>query len=51
MRGDANYTLVQVSINDLIMVVAFAPIVSFLLGVTEVQVPWETLLYWLRQEL
>ncbi|WP_448380225.1 ACR3 family arsenite efflux transporter [Gloeomargarita sp.] len=44
VRGDANYTLVQVSINDLIMVVAFAPIVSWLLGVTDVQVPWETLL-------
>ncbi len=44
VRGDANYTLVQVSINDLIMVVAFAPIVSLLLGVTDVQVPWNTLL-------
>ncbi len=43
-RGDATYTLVQVSVNDLIMVVAFAPIVAFLLGVTEVSVPWETLL-------
>ncbi len=44
VRGDANYTLVQVSINDLVMVVAFAPIAAFLLGVTEVAVPWETLL-------
>lgn len=43
VRGDANYTLVQVSINDLIMVVAFAPIAAFLLGVTKVVVPWETL--------
>ncbi|MGR8948669.1 MAG: ACR3 family arsenite efflux transporter [Gammaproteobacteria bacterium] len=42
-RGDANYTLVQVSINDIIMVFAFAPIAAFLLGVTEVIVPWETL--------
>ena len=42
-RGDANYTLVQVSINDLIMVFAFAPIAAFLLGVTNVVVPWETL--------
>lgn len=42
-RGDATYTLVQVSVNDLIMVVAFAPIVAFLLGVTEISVPWETL--------
>ena len=42
-RGDETYTLVQVSVNDLIMVVAFAPIVAFLLGVTEVEVPWQTL--------
>ena len=42
-RGDATYTLVQVSVNDLIMVVAFAPIVAFLLGVTEITVPWNTL--------
>lgn len=44
VKGDANYTLVQVSLNDLIMVVAFAPIAAFLLGVTNVTVPWETLL-------
>lgn len=43
-RGDATYTLVQVSVNDLIMVVAFAPIVAFLLGVTDIIVPWQTLL-------
>ncbi|WP_022705612.1 ACR3 family arsenite efflux transporter [Pseudorhodobacter ferrugineus] len=43
-RGDPNYTLVQVSLNDLIMVVAFAPIVAFLLGVTDIIVPWETLI-------
>ena len=42
-KGDATYTLVQVSVNDLIMVVAFAPIVAFLLGVTDLQVPWQTL--------
>lgn len=42
-RGDATYTLVQVSVNDLIMVVAFAPIVALLLGVTEISVPWQTL--------
>ncbi|MFO7921521.1 MAG: ACR3 family arsenite efflux transporter [Nioella sp.] len=42
-KGDATYTLVQVSVNDLIMVVAFAPIVAFLLGVTDIAVPWETL--------
>jgi len=43
-RGDPNYTLVQVSLNDLIMVVAFAPIVALLLGVTDLAVPWATLL-------
>ncbi len=43
-RGDANYTLAQVSVNDAIMVFAFAPIVAFLLGVTDIAVPWETLL-------
>ncbi|MCP5373021.1 MAG: ACR3 family arsenite efflux transporter [Hyphomicrobiales bacterium] len=43
-RGDATYTLVQVSINDIVMVFAFAPIVAFLLGVAEVAVPWSTLL-------
>lgn len=44
VRGDANYTLVQVSINDIIMVFAFAPIAAFLLGMTDIIVPWETLL-------
>jgi ACR3 family arsenite transporter len=43
VKGDAAYTLVQVSVNDLIMVVAFAPIAAFLLGVTDVTVPWQTL--------
>ena len=43
-KGDANYTLVQVSVNDLIMIFAFAPLAGFLLGVTNVVVPWETLL-------
>jgi ACR3 family arsenite transporter len=43
VKGDANYTLVQVAVNDLIMVVAFAPIAAFLLGVTNLAVPWETL--------
>lgn len=44
VRGDANYTLVQVSINDLIMVFAFAPLAALLLGVTNIVVPWNTLL-------
>lgn len=43
-RGDANYTLVQVSVNDLIMIFAFAPIAALLLGVTDIVVPWQTLL-------
>ena len=43
VKGDANYTLVQVSVNDLIMVFAFAPIAAFLLGVTNITVPWQTL--------
>jgi arsenite transporter len=43
-KGDAAYTLVQVAINDLIMLVAFAPIVALLLGVADVFVPWDTLL-------
>jgi ACR3 family arsenite transporter len=43
-KGDPNYTLVQVSVNDIIMVFAFAPIAAFLLGVTNITVPWETLL-------
>lgn len=44
VKGDPNYTLVQVSVNDLVMVFAFAPIAAFLLGVTDVSVPWQTLL-------
>ncbi|MBT3790423.1 MAG: ACR3 family arsenite efflux transporter [Alphaproteobacteria bacterium] len=43
-RGDPTYTLVQVSLNDIIMVFAFAPIVALLLGVTDIVVPWQTLI-------
>jgi arsenite transporter len=43
-RGDATYTLAQVALNDVIMIFAFAPIVALLLGVTDIQVPWETLI-------
>ncbi|MEH6589848.1 MAG: ACR3 family arsenite efflux transporter [Halioglobus sp.] len=43
-KGDPNYTLVQVSVNDIIMVFAFAPLTAFLLGMTNITVPWETLL-------
>ncbi|PCK33030.1 ACR3 family arsenite efflux transporter [Pseudoalteromonas piscicida] len=42
-KGDANYTLVQVSVNDIIMIFAFAPIAGLLLGVTDIHVPWGTL--------
>ncbi|KLT72753.1 arsenic transporter [Neisseria arctica] len=44
VKGDPNYTLVQVSVNDLIMIVAYAPIAAVLLGVSEIMVPWSTLL-------
>lgn len=43
-KGDANYTLVQVSINDIIMIFAFAPMTAFLLGVSDITVPWNTLI-------
>ncbi|NDW52287.1 ACR3 family arsenite efflux transporter [Aliiroseovarius sp. PrR006] len=43
-KGDPAYTLVQVSVNDVIMIFAFAPIAAFLLGISDVTVPWETLL-------
>jgi ACR3 family arsenite transporter len=43
-RGDPTYTLVQVSLNDAIMVFAFAPIVALLLGIADIAVPWTTLL-------
>jgi ACR3 family arsenite transporter len=44
VRGDANFTLTQVALNDTIMVFAFAPIVALLLGVAAITVPWTTLL-------
>lgn len=43
-RGDAAYTLVQVAVNDLVMLFAFAPIVALLLGISNVVVPYDTLL-------
>jgi len=43
-KGDPAYTLVQVAVNDLIILVLFTPIVAFLLGVSGVQIPWDTLL-------
>ena len=41
--GDPNYTLVQVSVNDLIILVAFVPIVGLLLGITNIEIPYNTL--------
>ncbi|MDF1576582.1 MAG: ACR3 family arsenite efflux transporter [Bacteroidales bacterium] len=41
--GDPNYTLVQVSVNDLIILVAFVPIVGLLLGITDITIPYDTL--------
>ncbi len=41
--GDPNYTLVQVSVNDLIILVAFIPIVGLLLGITNISIPYDTL--------
>jgi len=43
-NGNANFTLTQVAVNDLIMVFAFAPIVALLLGVSSIPVPWDTLI-------
>lgn len=43
-RGDASYTLLQVSVNDVILIFAFAPLAGLLLGVTDLTVPWNTLL-------
>ncbi len=43
-RGNANFTLSQVALNDLVMLFAFAPIVALLLGVSSIPVPWDTLL-------
>ncbi len=45
VRGHAAYTLVQVSINDVILIFAFAPLAALLLGVTDITVPWETLVF------
>lgn len=43
-KGDPLFTLSQVALNDLIMIVAFAPIVALLLGISAITIPWETLL-------
>ena len=43
-KGNPNYTLVQVSVNDVIMIFAFAPIAAYLLGVNDIEIPWSTLM-------
>lgn len=43
-NGDPEYTLVQVSVNDLILLIAFIPIVKFLLGITDISIPYDTLM-------
>ncbi len=45
VRGQPAYTLVQVSVNDIILIFAFAPLAGFLLGVTDIEVPWATLVF------
>lgn len=45
VKGDPNYTLVQVSINDVIMIFAFTPIAGLLLGISNISIPWSTLIY------
>jgi ACR3 family arsenite transporter len=44
VKGDANYTLVQVSVNDLILMLLFIPIVRFLLGITDIEIPYDALI-------
>ena len=44
-KGDPAHTLVQVSVNDLLILVLFVPLVSFLLGVNNVRIPWDTLIF------
>ncbi len=43
-KGNAAYTLVQVAVNDLIILIAYVPIVAFLLGVSGIDIPWDTLI-------
>lgn len=43
-KGNAAYTVVQVATNDIIILIAFSPIVAFLLGVSGVSIPWDTLI-------
>ena len=44
-KGEPHFTLTQITLNDLIMIIAFAPIVGLLLGITQITVPWNTLLF------
>jgi ACR3 family arsenite transporter len=42
-KGDANYTLIQVSVNDLLLLILFVPLVKFLLGLSNVPIPYDTI--------
>jgi ACR3 family arsenite transporter len=44
-KGDPAYTVVQVATNDLIILIAYTPIVAFLLGITGITIPWKTLIF------
>lgn len=44
-KGDPAHTLVQVSVNDLLIIILFVPLTSFLLGINNVQIPWDTLIF------
>lgn len=44
-KGNANYTLVQVAVNDIVLLLLFVPIVSLLIGVSDIQIPYDTLFY------
>ncbi|MGM0595910.1 MAG: ACR3 family arsenite efflux transporter [Myxococcota bacterium] len=44
-RGNPAYTVVQVATNDIIILIAFTPIVSFLLGISGIRIPWNTLIF------
>jgi ACR3 family arsenite transporter len=44
-KGDPAHTLVQVSVNDLLIIILFVPLTKFLLGINNVQIPWDTLIF------
>jgi ACR3 family arsenite transporter len=44
VKGDATYTLVQVALNDIILMIVYAPLVGLLIGATNIPIPWDTVL-------